>query len=134
MRRLVRVLATGVAVRAWAVAPVRAADSIVVRADAVEPPVLRTTTGERVTFVNRSQRPVHVEFAGNARAHHVVQLPARGEIWAVFHRAGPHPYVVHVGDVRERTLRGVVEAIDVSPPPVEPPECAVSVMDVCVEP
>ena len=118
-----------------AVTPASAQGSISVRVDAVDPQVLRATTGTRVDFVNVSDRPVHVQFLGDRRRHQVVQILGTSTIWAVFHREGPHPYEVHVLDGgRERTLRGMV---NVGPGDAEPPllECSgITVMGNCIEP
>lgn len=129
-----KTLLLAVAMTSGLAVPAGAGGTIVVQPGGVEPPVLRVSTGERVAFVNRTGRPVHIQFAGDPREHRVVQIPVGGPIWAVFYRAGAHPFVVHVGDVPERALRGTVEAVASSPPSVEPPECSVLVMDVCVEP
>ena len=84
----------------------RAGETIVIEATRVVPDFLETMTGTRVDFVNRAQRSVHVEFGVDPRQHQVVQVPATGPIWAVFHRPGTHPYVVHVYDGRTiRTLQ-----------------------------
>jgi hypothetical protein len=114
--------------------PSLAGQSVLVRRDAVDPPVLRTTTGERVEFVNRTGRAVHVEFAGDARGHQVVQLPATGPIWVVFHRPGSHPYVIHVYELKERTLAGVVEVSEDPTHPWDSTTCSVTAMGACIEP
>ena len=80
---------------------------VVIGPDGLEPRVLHATTADRVTFVNRSGRVVHMEFGEDRGKHHVFQVP--GEIWAVFHQAGPHLYVVHFETGERRELRGVVE-------------------------
>lgn len=124
----------GLAALAWGASPARGGDAVVVRVDAIEPAVLRTTTGERVDFVNRTERMVHVEFTDDSRRHEVVQIPRTGTIWAVFHRPGEHPYVVHVVvDGRERALRGLVEVAEDAQAPVASPSCGVTVMGVCIE-
>jgi len=87
-----------------------APDPVVVqiRTDRLEPRVVQATTAQRVVFVNRTGRIVHVQFQGKEGArHHVYQVP--GEIWAVVHYAGPHLYVVHFETDPKRELRGVVE-------------------------
>jgi len=84
------------------------AGEVVIEATAIRPPVLTTTTGQRVTFVNRSGRVIHIQFLGDERGHRVFQFP--GEIRAVFHAAGRHEYVVHFSSRREADLRGAVEA------------------------
>lgn len=105
---------------------------IVIGPGALEPRVLLAPLNERVTFVNRSGRMVHVELIGPEGAHHVFQVP--GRIWAEFHRPGPHPYVVHfeTGDPGE--LSGFVR-IDGEPTPVvTPPECTgLTVQETCIE-
>ena len=84
-----------------------AAGEVVIEATALQPPVLATTTGQRVAFVNRSGRIMHIQFAGDEAGHRVFQVP--GEIRAVFHAAGRHDYVVHFSGRREASLRGAVE-------------------------
>jgi plastocyanin len=119
---------------AWGIAPARADGTIAVQLNALEPPVLRAMTGERVDFVNRTGRLVHVQFAADGRQHEVVQIPGTATIWVVFHRPGEHPYEVHVVvDGRERTLRGLVEVAEGAPRAVDPSACGVTVMGVCIE-
>ena len=84
-----------------------AAGEVVIEATALQPPVLATTTGQRVAFVNRSGRIMHIQFAGDEAGHRVFQVP--GEIRAVFHAVGRHDYVVHFSARREAGLRGAVE-------------------------
>lgn len=114
-------------------APTAAAenDTIVIEAAKLEPPILKTATERRVTFVNRSGRPAHVDFVGAAGEHRVFQVP--GEIWAIFHRPGVHTYVVHLErGANVVTLRGAVEAVD--EPDVSHPTCDdLTVMGVCIE-
>jgi len=85
-----------------------AASQVVIESDRLEPRWLETRTGERVTFVNRTGRPVHLQFSGDPRQHEVIQIPVTGPVWAVFHRPGTHPYVVHVYDHGTRGLEGTV--------------------------
>jgi plastocyanin len=109
--------------------------TIVIEATRLVPPVLTTMAGERVEFVNRAQRPVHVEFADSGRGHHVVQVPAGGPIWAIFHRPGTHPYVVHVyHGTRTDTLAGSVEVAEDPHHKYQSPECVATIMGVCIEP
>ena len=115
-------------------AGVRAEEKIVIEATRLVPPVLRTMTGNRVTFLNRTQRAVHVEFARDSGEHHVVQVPVGGPIWAIFHRAGTHPYVVHVYSRRTDTLAGAVEVVEDALHKWEPPACVATIMGVCIEP
>jgi len=106
---------------------------IVIKADGLEPRVLQVSTVDRVVFVNRSGRLVHLDFLGRRDQHHVYQVP--GSIWAVFHQPGPHLYVVHFesGEGR-RELRGVVEVGHTGRDP-DLPECGrLTVEGICVEP
>ena len=112
----------------------RADETIVIEATRLAPQVLSTTTGARVTFANRSGRAVHVEFHGDGGEHHLVQVPAGGPIWAIFHRPGPHAYVVHVNGRQTVTLPGVVEVVEDEHHKYESPDCVATVMGVCIEP
>jgi hypothetical protein len=109
-------------------------DEIVIRATGTDPPVLRTVAGRRVSFVNRAERPVHVEFGDDPRRHHVVQVPLVGPIWAIFHRPGTHPYVVHVYDGQTVILRGLVEVGEDPERPWGSGTCGTVVMGDCIEP
>lgn len=112
-----------------------AAAEIVITATGIEPPVLRTITGARVDFVNRTQRNVHVEFGADPREHQVVHVPLTGLIWAVFHRPGTHPYAVHIyGGGRLTTLLGLVEVVDDSEHPWSSTTCGAVVEGNCIEP
>ena len=106
-------------------------DTIVIEATRLQPSILRTTTEQRVTFVNRSGRPAHVDFVRGSGEHRVFQVP--GQIWAIFHRQGVHAYEVHLeGGAKVMTLRGAVEAID--EPETGHPTCNdLTVMGVCIE-
>ena len=129
-----RLLALLVAALALGVAQA-AATEIVITATAIEPPVLRVPAGERVDFVNRTGRNVHVEFGADPRQHEVVQVPLTGPIWAVFHRPGTHPYAVHVyGGGQLTTLLGRVEVVIDPQHPWESKTCGVVVMGNCIEP
>lgn len=109
-----------------------AADEIVIEGTKLSPPALKTTVGERVTFVNRSGRTVHVDFIGNSGRHETFQVPT--EIWAIFHRPGLHPYEVHFSDRKAITLRGTVEAVEDPSKPGDPHTCdSFTVMGVCIE-
>jgi len=111
------------------------ATQIVITEKAVEPAVLRVSSGVRVDFVNRTQRNVHVEFGADPRQHEVVQIPLTGPIWAVFHRPGTHPYAVHVyGGGRLTTLRGRVEVVDDAQHPWRSLTCGAVVEGNCIEP
>jgi plastocyanin len=110
-------------------------ETIVIEATRLVPPVLNTTTGERVTFVNRSGRAAHVEFHRDGGEHYLVQVPAGGPIWAIFNRPGAHPYVVHLYSGRRTdTLVGSVEVAEDPHHKYESPACDVNVMGVCIEP
>jgi hypothetical protein len=110
-------------------------EEIVILANAIEPHVLRATMGQRVNFVKRVDLPVHVEFGVDPSQHHVVQMPWDGPIWAVFHRPGTHPYVVHVYATKTTTtLHGIVEVVEDPQRPWAPGTCAAVVMGVCIEP
>ncbi len=112
-----------------------AATEITIMETAIDPPVLRVPTGARVDFVNRAQRNVHVEFGADPRQHQVVQVPVTGPIWAVFHRPGTHPYVVHVwADRLPTTLAGVIEVVDDPQHPWKSLTCGVVVEGKCIEP
>jgi hypothetical protein len=113
----------------------RAGETIVIEATRLVPPFLETMTGNRVDFVNRAQRSVHVEFGVDPRQHEVVQVPATGPIWAVFHRPGTHPYVVHVYDSRTtRTLSGVVAVVEDETHKWDSRTCGLIIMEICIAP
>ncbi len=118
---------------AAAPAPVAIAkDEIVIEGTRLNPPLFKTTVGERVTFVNRSGRTVHVEFPGDTGRHRVFQVS--NEIWAIFHRPGLHPYEVHFSDPKGATLRGTVEAVEDPSGRADPHTCdSFTVMGECIE-
>lgn len=109
------------------------AAEVVIQASALAPPVLAAGIGERVTFVNQSGRPVHVEFGVDPDRHHVFQVS--DQIWAVFHRPGTHQYAVHITDGGIRELRGAVEIAGGTGDP-SLPQCPgfATVMGTCLEP
>ncbi|MDO8479080.1 MAG: hypothetical protein Q7W02_23385 [Candidatus Rokubacteria bacterium] len=110
-------------------------EEIVIRANAIEPHVFRATMGQRVNFVKRVDLPVHVEFGLDPTQHHVVQIPWNGPIWAVFHRPGTHPYVVHIYATKTTTtLHGIVEVVEDPQRPWAPGTCGAVVMGDCIEP
>ena len=116
-------------------APTRALadETIVIEATRLVPEA--TKTGERVGFVNSAQRAVHVEFTGDVRQHELIQVPATGPIWAIFHRPGTHPYVVHVYSGREvRALSGLVDVIEDETHKWDSQTCGVILQGVCLEP
>lgn len=116
--------------------PEAAPDTVVVeiKAGGLVPRVAQATTAQRVLFVNRTGRIVHVQFQGKDGAqHHVYQV--RGDIWAVFHAPGPHLYVVHFESGPHRALRGLVEVGHVPGAEVEWPTCgSVTVRGDCLDP
>lgn len=120
------VLITGVPVTATS------APEIVIGPAKLEPQLLQVTTGERVTFVNRSGRPIHVEFRADGGQHHVVQVP--GTIWAIFYSPGRHTYVVHPRAGTGQDLHGVIE-VEWGEETMTPRECApTNLLGVCIEP
>ena len=123
-----------VALLALAAGSAWADHQIVVSRDSVEPGVFHTATGERVEFVNRSGRAVHIEFTCDATEHELVQLPVTGPASVVFHRPGRHAYVVHVYERAERTLTGVVEVADDPEYPSALPGCDGGSAGACIEP
>ena len=107
-------------------------DEIVIEVSKLNPPLLKTTVGERVTFVNRSGRTAHVEFIGNSGRHRVFQVS--NEIWAIFHRPGLHPYEVHFSAPKAAALRGTVEAVEDPSGRADPHTCdSFTVMGECIE-
>ena len=83
---------------------------VIIEAGGLRPQVLMTEPDRRVTFINRSGRPVHLDFIiRDAELHHTVQVS--DQIWAVFHRPGRHPYEVHFQDRTIVDLHGVIEIV-----------------------
>ncbi len=117
-------------------APAMAAQNeVVIRADSVEPSVLRTVTGRRVNFTRSMNTLVHVEFGDDIRSHQVYQMPATGPIWAIFHRPGTHPYTVHIYGAKTTTaLPGLVEVVEDPERPWGIGTCGAVVMGDCIEP
>ena len=111
-----------------------AEDEVTIRATALEPHALLTVAGRRVNFVKRVDRPVHVEFGEDPGRHHVFQVPAGGPVWAIFHRPGTHPYVVHIYDGKTTVLHGIVEVLESPERPWGLGTCGAVVMEECVEP
>jgi hypothetical protein len=118
----------------WVVPAWSADGEVVIRATALEPHVLSAVAGQRVNFVSRVDRPVHVEFGVAPSAHQVFQMPTTGPIWAVFHRPGTHPYVVHIYDGKTIALHGLVEVVEDPERPWRPETCGAVVLEVCIEP
>ena len=111
-----------------------AESEVVIRATALEPHVLRAVSGQRVSFVKRVDHPVHVEFGEDPGRHQVFQIPAAGSIWAIFHRPGTHPYVVHIYDGKTTVLHGVVEVLEDPEHPWGQGTCGAVVLEQCIEP
>ena len=107
-------------------------DEIVIEVSKLNPPLLKTTVGERVTFINRSGRRVHVQFIYESGRHQIFQVQT--EIWAIFHRPGLHPYEVHFSAPKAATLRGAVDALEDPARPGGPHICdSLTVMGECIE-
>lgn len=128
-------LMAGVAtVLGLAVAATPSADDvtdIVVEANGLRPPVAHARLDAPVRFVNRTQSDIHVEFFGDRGEHYVVTVP--GEISAVFHRPGRHPFVVHAGGTGRELARGVVDVADDFPRNGLPVCGWVTVESICLE-
>ena len=104
---------------------------IVVEANGLRPPAAHATLDVPVRFVNRTNGDIHVEFLGDRGEHHVVNVP--GQISAVFHRPGRHPFVVHVGGTGRELARGVVDVPE-DPARSGPPVCGwITVERICYE-
>jgi len=110
------------------------AAQIVIENDRLEPRMFEALTGERVDFVNRTGHPVHLQFVGDIRQHEVIQIPATGPAWAVFHRPGTHPYVVHIYERQTRALEGVVSVTTDATHQWQSTTCDVVVEGNCLEP
>ena len=83
---------------------------IVVDADCVSPVVLITTPEHRVGFVNRSGRPIRIDFStGTQEPPHLG--PAPEQIWTVLHQPGRHRYAVRFEQPGLPDLSGVVEVV-----------------------
>lgn len=114
-------------------AAVAGAGEVIIQANELTPSILIATVGERVNFLNRTGRPVHVEFGVEPDRHQVFQVS--NEIWAVFHRRGSHRYAVHITHDGVRELLGVVEVAEGGGVP-SLPECSgfATVMGMCLAP
>ncbi|MBI2202318.1 MAG: hypothetical protein HYU41_00420 [Candidatus Rokubacteria bacterium] len=129
-RRAVAALALAVLAATPAVAG--ATDDIVIEPTGLRRPLHRTAVERPVTWVNRSGVPAHIEFVGRPGEHRVFQVP--GSIWAVFHRPGLHPYVVHLEGSRRAELRGSVQVI-FDEGTVRASTCdGITVREVCIDP
>ncbi len=106
---------------------------VIIEAGALYPQVLLTAPERKVVFVNRSGRPVHLQFMmKNGGQHHVVQVPE--SIWAVFHRPGRHEYEVHFGDRAMHDLHGAVEVVGDPYGGPDPLTCSgITVQGACLE-
>jgi hypothetical protein len=106
---------------------------IIIEATGISPEVLLTAPERRVVFVNRSGRPVHLQFLlHNGGQHHLVQVPK--SIWAVFHRVGRHAYVVHFNDRAMSDLHGAVEVVGDPYGGSDPLVCSgITVQGACLE-
>lgn len=133
-----RLLAASVAILFVVIVPVTTpagpAAQIVIESDRLEPRVFETLTGERVDFVNRTGHPVHLQFVGDIRQHEVIQIPVTGPAWAVFHRPGTHPYVVHIYERQTRALEGVVSVTTDATHQWQSTTCDVVVEGDCLDP
>ncbi len=107
---------------------------VVIRATRIEPHVLSVVAGQRVNFVKRVDRPVHVEFGVDPSGHQVFQMPETDPIWVIFHRPGTHPYVVHIYDGKTIALHGVVEVVEDPDHPWALGRCGAVVEEACIEP
>lgn len=112
--------------------PAEAQPQVEIDAATLRPAELNVTVGQRVTFVNRSGRLVHVEFLRTSSGHEVFQVS--DETWAVFHYPGRHDYVVHFLAPGAGDLRGAVSVRGDPDARGTPAACSgVTVMGVCLE-
>jgi plastocyanin len=124
-------LACRVALALWPF-PAEAQPHVEIDAATLRPAELKATVGQRVTFVNRSGRLVHVEFLSTSSGHEVFEVS--GEIWAVFHYPGRHDYVVHFLAPGAGDLRGAVSVRDDPDARGKPATCSgVTVIGICLE-
>jgi hypothetical protein len=113
---------------------VESVSQVVIEADRLEPRMLETLTGTRVVFLNRTGRPVHLQFSDERGRHEVVQVPVTGPLWAVFHRPGTHPYTVHIYGRHTVALDGVVSVTTDATHQWQSGTCDVLVEDNCLVP
>ena len=133
--RVPAVLAAFLTVGVSWVVPAWSADArVVIRATALEPHVLSVVAGQRVSFVKRVGKPVHVQFGGDGEGHQIFQIPGRGPISAIFYRPGTHPYDVHIYDGKTTTLHGIVEVVEDPDHPWGLGRCDAVVEGACIEP
>lgn len=109
------------------------AGEIIIRSSGLTPEVFLVEPEQRVLFLNRSGRQIHIEFMMlNDGQHHFIQVQER--IWAVFHRTGRHPYVVHFGGAGIPDLQGAVDVVDDPYGRPDPTVCSgITVMGGCLE-
>jgi hypothetical protein len=68
----------------------------------------------------------------NGEQHHLIQVPE--QIWAIFHKVGRHPFVVHFGDPAMANLNGAVEVVGDPYGRPNPLVCSgITVMGACLE-
>ena len=123
-RRASRLVAAAAAFLAAALAPAaaRADDEVVIEGTGLRPPLVRTTTSRRVTFINRSGRIARLQFLGDAGDDRAFEVPV--QLWVVFDRPGRHRYLVHLGTERDAvTLQGTVEVVKQGAGSLDPPTC-----------
>ncbi len=121
-----RTLAVVAALLLWAPAPSAQPPEarvalIVVEVARVAPATVTVPGDGEVRFVNRSQRPIHVQFLDESGHHHLFDVAS--SIGAIFHRAGRHPFVVHFRDGSGRELHGAVDVTELTRAVPGPPVC-----------
>lgn len=108
---------------------------VVIESQALQPAVLMTEPEHKVLFVNRSGQMVHIQFLmpnTENEQHHIFQVPE--QIWAIFHRPGRHPYVVHFRDPKIPNLEGAVEVVGDPHGRPDPLVCnGVTVQGACID-
>lgn len=120
---------------AFTVADGTVTGEMLIEANVLYPGVLITEPEHRVLFTNRSGRMIHIQFTmknPNGEEHHLVQVPE--QIWAIFHRMGRHPFVVHFLDRAVPDLYGAVEVVGDPYGRPDPLVCSgITVMGACFE-
>jgi len=108
---------------------------IIIESAALQPQVLMTAPEHKVVFINRSGQMVHIQFLmrnAENEQHHIFQVPE--QIWAIFHQAGLHRYVVHFPDPTMPNLDGAVEVVGDPYGRPDPRICGgVTVQGACIE-
>ena len=123
-RRAIVGAATGAALLAALLMPVasRADDEVLIEGTRLRPPLVKTTTSGRVTFINRSGRIARLEFPGDPGDPRLFDVAV--QLWVVFDRPGLHRYLVHLGTgTKAVTLRGTVEVVKQGTGSTDPPTC-----------